>query len=1028
MLYNKIRNLKNLQTLVFLLIIVNAILSFLLLNSLFFFYTYSLPLYFVGFVLFSFLLFLFIKRCWKSLRIKNKRTFQEIEKKLYGKRRLILDSVEDFYKNGKYLEAVERLSREIENNPSFQAYTESENKAFRQKTFVNFFLFAFLICVSIFIYQFSFRKAKGILEYFTNPVQLNIPDYYIKGKPWKLDFSNILKGHENVELFFDDSFLEDKAGIFVIPESYTSRDSLEIEIRTKNFGLYRTLLRKTVYSLAGLFPEKTVLSIIYPDDTGLKREEFAVLQDVEVWKGARIKIDSIMTREIKEVKLLPDSSFQVYFQRKNLECVLVPETTKAYKLSVTSVEGDLFSFPEFTVKVNPNNAPRLRLLFPMKDVVLSYYPWKVASLLEAEDDQGIQAIEMKILVTNRSGVLPIKPIIQSKTYSIPKIRFVKHTVELNNDFIDLFPGETATVEFFARDVFGKKSEMVHFNVISPDFLEMQKEQELERKKIMEIVEKISNLYEGAIQDAFKEDFSKAGQEATELKDSLQKLKNELIEVEGKKLFHQDQIQELSQTMESMKNITEKLSQNAEAIKKITEVLNENPSDAKKWELKNLEGKNLIQEMKSLLKNLEYYQKQIDLLSQNELLKTIYEALKKKTNKEDFKKLLDRYRQELKKMGEMGDEKISGITEDLLKESVNLSMGKEDSFKKSDQLMAALEGEVKKNIFASAQDRMKKKISQLKTVLEEIFMDVLFLNQVKEIPLGTEVNPDITNVNTIVEKVNSVNQSIKWMENEMIKILEGISFYDTKEQGKENNKMPELINNNFKNLNTIINQTQIFLRDYQLDAIKIGLFNLENELSVLFYYLLKLEVAFKNSAERMNQGQENREMFTLGLGDLMKMQAMMSLSLQQLFQQMQKEGTLTSEMKENMENLARLQSEILKNFQKLLGQNQEGAFSGGSQMAKDMEDIIKDLRNYSVKEETIIKSKKLEEKMLQSQKSLQSKGISDKRQAETAKAYEVKPPETIIPEKVEKVELDKIQNYKISEYYRRLIEKYNRQER
>ena len=95
------------------------------------------------------------------------------------------------------------------------------------------------------------------------------------------------------------------------------------------------------------------------------------------------------------------------------------------------------------------------------------------------------------------------------------------------------------------------------------------------------------------------------------------------------------------------------------------------------------------------------------------------------------------------------------------------------------------------------------------------------------------------------------------------------------------------------------------------------------------------------------------------------------------------------------------------------------------MGQSMEDIIKDLESYKINKDTLEKSKKLEEKLLESKKSIQSKGISEERKAETAKEYEIKAPDINKTDKTGKVDLDSIKNQLISDYYKRLLDKFKK---
>ena len=211
----------------------------------------------------------------------------------------------------------------------------------------------------------------------------------------------------------------------------------------------------------------------------------------------------------------------------------------------------------------------------------------------------------------------------------------------------------------------------------------------------------------------------------------------------------------------------------------------------------------------------------------------------------------------------------------------------------------------------------------------------------------------------------------------------------------------------------------------MDSVRNNIGTLGNNVTGLAIYLLKVNKGLENSMKAQEQGKGQNQQMSFGMGELMRMQSAMSSGLEQLLQKLAEEGKLTPEMKEMMEQMAKLQSEIQKNLREMMGKGQNGVISGGNEMGQSMEDIIKDLESYKINKDTLEKSKKLEEKLLESKKSIQSKGISEERKAETAKEYEIKAPDINKTDKTGKVDLDSIKNQLISDYYKRLLDKFKK---
>ncbi len=992
-------------------------------NCVLFLLIYFLPFFLILIIILFFgLLFFIISRARRDK--KNRRDLmKELEKEIFGKRTLIIDSLFEFEEKKIETGTTLELSRDLEKNPAFGNFIQKKKKELAWKSLLYLIIILISAGAVFFMFRPVFLKGKEITRFISDTASPGLPDFYSEGKEFGIDLSPLYRAYDHVKLIIDENEIEGEKGVFKIHEEFTGRGSFSLVIKIEKFGLVKTIIKKSLYAVSRLFPQKAAVTVIYPAGSGLSAEEYAGLQDLEVWQGAEIKISGEMTKELSGIIFSNGMERDLKISGRNFSFRFKPLRTRSYHLELKSIDGDSFEFPDFTIKIVPNSPPVLRLLFPLSDIVLSYYPWKVLSIIEGEDDQGIKEITVEIIITNRDINLSkySKKIISRHPQSGGK--YIKQNFPFDSASLELLPNDAASIKFTASDVFGSKSMPVGFNIISPDLMDLKKRWDNEEKNIVDMVGKISNLYESMQKDINEKNTSRLDQKAGEIESGVQKLNDSLTRLDNSSFT--SEAKEMQETLKELRDITGQLAKNSEELKKWADFMQNKDVQYENKDIGKLGIKEYLKQISSLMKNLEYYQKYRGLLTQFQLAKNTYEALKKREEKESFNESLKSYRKELTDLGKMGNDTTAALTSRLVEESKKWDKKEDRSYVQSDALMKQLENEIRNQITDAGKERIREKMDRLQKALQEIYITVIFIERSKKLDMGTSGSPDIDRVNTEVEIVTSINNSAKYLKRELDGILEGLVIKPASISNKNGNDPGEEMVKEMENIQDDISSIQTFLRDYKIENVKYILNDLENGYTSLFLSLLRLNSALNGAMEKKQNGEAPDAMMTLEMGDLLKMQAMVSEGLKQLSERLEREGKLSSEAKQMMDELGRLQSEILKNLQKLLKEGQGGAYSGGNDMAKDMEDIIKNLQSYSIKNETLEKSKKLEEKMLSNQKSLQNKGISQERKAETAKTYTVVPPATNAVETPEKIDLDSLPDKNISDYYKKLLEKYHK---
>lgn len=943
---------------------------------------------------------------------QQKNINKDIETKVYGKRRLIIDSIEEFSTKDTQSEIVSDIDVELKFNPKVKKFFESAKNRFIKQVAVYSVVLLLSIIATIFIAPYANQKINNVSAYLNNPVDLDIPDYYIEGQVLQINLSNQLMNFDKIVLELTNQNLHSDNAVFTIEKSITAQKSFILKIAVYKYGLRRIVSTKELTSTKKLLPNRISLCVVYP----FKREEYGGIQDLEMWQGGRIEIDGYFTKNLQSINIRPNIKAPYSITKNHFSLSFYPQDTKKYAMRFYANDSDLYNAPEFTIKVVPNQAPSIQLIFPTQNVMINHYLWSVYSIVESEDDQGLRKLYYWVIVTNRN---PRLRYITKKSYEIwlNNKRYSKNAVRFTYAGIELLPGDVATISYRVVDVFGKYSRVVKFNITSPDFDELMRRRQKLQHRLRKSIEQLGKKYEGLKKDIRNQNLAGANQKTKDIESSVSNIEKTVSDLNKNYSTSEKDIQEMKESLEKMREITESLRKNSETIKEISKLLSKNKKIYKNIDLSKLDMKQSLEELSALLKNLEYYKKFTDLVAQMNILEKTYDSLKNQKTQKGFERNLKSYQEQLKKLGKMGDDKIKKMIKQLQQESKNLRQSKSDSFKKSDNIMQNLRDQVQQKLSQASQNRMKKRIDQVGKIIDELYLNEIILHETIAIDKGSRDNYNITNFNRTVENVNAVNTSIKKVRADIHTALEGLTF-----EGDTRKDLVALLKKNQE----IIQYTIISLRDNQTYQINSGLNFSANYIALITLYMIKVQSALNKAMKQQQgkgQGKSMSMSMSISMSDLMKMQASMSMGLQQMLQQMQKSGRMTPGMKELFDEMAKLQREIRKNLQNMMEQNKSGAISGGDEMNKMMGDIIKDLESYNIKTDTLEKSKKLEKKLLKSKKSIKSKGISKKRKADSAKYYEVKPPADNKDDSTEKIDLNEIKSREMSDYYRNLIEKY-----
>lgn len=971
----------------------------------FFAVIYSFPIWFV--IVFLLVIISVTGIIFEVIRFDGYRRgiYGKFEGFIFGQRTLIIDSLEEFRRKKNFSESLET---ELESNGLVLKFFVKESKALIIRTLIAFavtFLFLILAALSI---PSAINKYNAVTDFLTFTPDWDIPHYYIQSRPLEIDLSDKTGAFDEIKILTADTGILDSEGVFTFDASITSQEEITITIVARKYGIKRELLTQTMNATTRLLPNRLDMQVVYP----FRTDNYSGLQDLEVWEGASLRISGNFTKELDSATITPSVRGSIDIDKNRFALSFNPRGDTRYAVTFVSKDNDSYISPHFRIKTMPNSAPSITLLFPLQDVTITHHRWNVHSIVESEDELGLTKLIMNITVTNRNPRLPYT---SRSSLEIPlgNERYIKRTLRFTYRETELLPGDVASIELYTRDVFSLNSSKVGFNIISPDFDDLMALRERLHQSIEERLQNLEHRFDELKRDYEQENLAGAKQKTREIEESIEQARSDISQLSETYLPDETAIREIRESLEKMREISEELKKHSETMSRLTELMEKDRRQFRNIDPSELDFKKTLESISSFLKNLDYYKELAELINRINLLERTYETLKEQDNPELFNRNLDLYKEQLSELQKHADGRIKDLVKELQEEAGKLEMGNAESFERSDSLINELKSETRQRMGQAQEKRTQERINRIKKIIEELYINQIVAINTLQID-KTFIDPsDTSNIDRVVENVNAINVSVRHSRKELESAIEGLTF-----EGETRREIENLFERNEKTLDFIITA----LRDHKISEVDMGMKVSANLIATISLYLLKINAALEEAMSQSNEGMQ-QEMMTLGLGDLMRMQAQISLGLSQALEEMMRSGGLSEEMQGMLDEMARLQKEIYDNFAEMLKGEGEGLISGGSEINRLMDDLIKEIESYNIDDDSLAKSKKLEQKLLDAQKGIQAKGLSEERKAERPEEFTLTPPEEFAAQTPERVELDEIRSRTVAEYYRTLIQKY-----
>ena len=543
----------------------------------------------------------------------------------------------------------------------------------------------------------------------------------------------------------------------------------------------------------------------------------------------------------------------------------------------------------------------------------------------------------------------------------------------------------------------------YFPSLDELFLEVENEQENIFEtfdNMTESMEDLKNIYENISNDVLKEETG------WEQEQSSEEMMNEIQDISNKINSLEETLQTIEKLNENNNLVNENLGEKIEELQKmfqdiitpelmaaLQELQKSLSEDDFKKSLENLNDlefemddlENELDRMIDLFKQVVAEQKLDELIKKIENMENlqidISNEINKSNNNSNIKTMEQEQRNNLNQLIETMES-----AEELFKDNNQKTADKINELRNSSTInelqkeLNNISNNNGKNKEKSS-DKIENQISELKNKLNEIISDYNEKLSIEILTMYTRIIKNLLDMSYEKESINKESKSIKYKTNSNIKNItrkENTILYQYKNlfiqisdlSSKSFHIKPEVS----KAFGQIFNNLVKTINNFEQGKVNIA--KEHQELALI--YINKAAVLLLNAMDKMQSSNSasGYEEYLQSLEDLKQGQQLMNQGMQSLlpipFGQQPGQNSL-------MESLIKQQQQLMKQLKQLMeeGGSPGGGKDGQGELGKaldEMEEIINNLKNNIINQETFDKGEKIYNKLLNHQKATKEKGM------------------------------------------------------
>ena len=659
-----------------------------------------------------------------------------------------------------------------------------------------------------------------------------------------------------------------------------------------------------------------------------------------------------------------------------------------------------------------------------------FFNWSVDSLALNPGDQ----LEYYLQVWDNDGVNGRKST-KSSTYAflVPTeeslVTEIRKSENQTQEKIDQSVGKASKlqeqIEQASQKLKGKQS----LNWQDKKMLEDLLQQKQDLNKMIEDLKEQNKLLEQK-----KETFTEQDKRIKEKAEQIQKLMDELLDEETKKLF--DELQRLlreNTDVSDIQKILDKLNQNSENLEKELERIHELLKQAKfdyqiDQAIKKLERQ--IEKQKEILEKTEQLDKKPDGKSRNEKSKQDSNESKEKTSElareqEELMQDVKENSEQLKELEKLGEELHNSPDIPKEEQSEEIMQDQQDSKEMLDQNEPSKSKESQQKALQNMQE-MKEQMESAQSG-NSIEMDMQNLESLRHIIHGLvklsfdqealmnqfgELTQNDPKFNTIAQNQFKLKDDVKVLEDSLLSLGKKDPFMGpvvTREVGELKDHLDKVIEAN--------KERRRPQASTEMQATMTSMNNLALMLDDHFEMMMEMMAKAKSSMGKSKNKQKGQK------PNLSQLQQQLNERIEQL----KNSGKSGKELSEELAELAAEQERIRKALQQMQDQMKEGESPlPGNQIPGKMEQTEMELVNKQLTDQLIKRQQEILTRLLDAEKSMREQDLDEERKGETAKEYDKEIPkafEDYLRLKEKEVELLKTVPPKLYPYYKKEVTDY-----
>jgi hypothetical protein len=825
-------------------------------------------------------------------------------------------------------------------------------------------------------------------------------------------------------------------------------------------------------------PKMLALQAVIHFPSYLKKPDQALPQagDLSVPEGSTIHWTFNSVNADRILMMINQSAQNLPIDDNRAEWETQAMTSFTYQVIPQSQSAPSPDSLKFWVNVVPDQYPTISLIDKMDSSSTQLHTLTG----EIQDDYGLSAL---YFCTKLPGQKWIKKNININTQNTSDIYYM--TMDINS--YGLLPGDTLAYYFEVWDNDGihgaKSSKTMVQRYIVPSDEQMEEKSDEQREEIIDELTKAqreSEKIQQALKDLQKKLLEKKEadwQDKKKLDDLLKKqeqLQEKLEELKKENQQHQEELQKQMELPEELLEKQKKLEELMEQLidpetKKMMEELRKMMENVDKNELQKeldkIENKeeNLEKEIDRALeqfKELEVEQKlektiqelqdlakqQEELSKETEEGKKSQEQLQKEQNElnEKFKDVQD----DLKKLEELNkqlenpkdlpttEEQQKEVTESQEKSSQDLKGGKKSNASKNQKKAAEKMEEMAEKMEAAMEKEEEEQQEEDAAALRQLLENLVSLSFSQEKLMNdfSKLNIVDPNYDVYGQRQRKINDDMKMVEDSLFALSKRVSQLSTfinKEVGDIQNHMGAALK--------WIPERQIPATRAEQQFVMTGLNNLALMLDEALQQMQeqqqqqKKQKSGNGKCKKPGQSQGGKSKSKPSAGQMKKMQESLSKQLEDLKKKGQNKGQSKSgnnpQLSKELAGAAAKQAALRKMMEDKAGElNQDGSGKGNEmkQIAKEMEQIQKDIVNNNITEETLRRQKDILTRLLRAENAERTQGEEEKRESKEGQPMNDTPPpglEEYMKKKTKEAELLQTIPPQLKPYYRNKANQY-----